>query len=63
MENKMIDKDFELQSEQIEAILEEAGNWNLREEVYESAQQNLQNHPYMDEIEAYELAIEEYRQK
>lgn len=64
MENEIMhDRQFELESEQIEAILEEAANWNLREEVYESAQQNLQDYPSLNVIEAYELAFEEYQSK
>lgn len=59
----MHDRQFELESEQIEAILEEAAKWNLREEVYESAQQNLQEYPLLDVVEAYELAFEEYQSK
>jgi hypothetical protein len=64
MENEIMhDRQFELETEKIQVILEKAANWNLREEVYESAQQNLQDYPEISVIEAYQLAFEEYQTK
>jgi len=73
MENEMHDRQFEILAEehdqsfweysQVEAILEEAANWNLREEVYEEAQLYLENDHSINVIEAYQLAFEEYQRK
>lgn len=57
---RMIDTEFEQTNLWIEAILEEASRFNLREEVYESAQQNMQEDPTIDVIEAYQNAFAEW---
>ena len=57
---KMVDTEYEQMNLWIESILEEAARFNLREEVYESAQQNIQDDPSIQIIEAYQIAFEEW---
>lgn len=57
---RMIDTEFEQTNLWIEAILEESARFNLREEVYESAQQNMQEDPTINIIEAYQNAFVEW---
>lgn len=44
----------------INDILDEAGRWGMREEVYQSAQQNLQHDSSLDVITAYNHAFGEW---
>lgn len=57
---KMIDTEFEQEQLWITEILEEAASFNLREEVYESAQQNLEKDCTISIIEAYQEAFNEW---
>ena len=74
----MLDKDFELQMDEmaqqlqyelyieeqtemyINEVLDEAARWGMRQEVYEAAQQNIQNDPSIDIITAYNQAFSEF---
>lgn len=78
LNKKMLDKEFELQMDEmaqklqyelyledqfeiyINEILDEAARWGMRQEVYESAQQNIQNDPSIDVITAYNMAFSEW---
>lgn len=78
LNKKMLDKEFELQMDDmtqrlqyelyleeqtemhINEILDEAARWGMRQEVYDSAQQNIQNDPSTDVITAYNLAFSEW---
>lgn len=78
LNKKMLDKDFELQMDEmaqrlqyelyieeqtemyINEVLDEAARWGMRQEVYEAAQQNIQNDPSLDIIAAYNQAFSEF---
>lgn len=78
LNKQMIDKEFELQMDQlserlqyelfleeqseiyINEVLDEAARWGMRQEVYESAQQNIQNDPSLDVLTAYNQAFSEW---
>lgn len=78
LNKKMLDKDFELQMDEmaqqlqyelyieeqtemyINEVLDEAARWGMRQEVYEAAQQNIQNDPSIDIITAYNQAFSEF---
>lgn len=57
---KMIDTEFEQEQLWITEILEEASSFNLREEVYETAQQNLEEDSTISIIDAYQQAFDEW---
>jgi len=72
MENEMLDKQFELESDEwiemldserdeqvqnhINDILDEAGRWGMREEVKRSAEE----YSYVDVLTAYSLAFNDW---
>lgn len=58
---EMMEEDYQNQIQlHIEEVLEEAGRWGMRQEVYESAQQQLQENPSIDVITAYNQAFSEF---
>lgn len=58
---EMMEEDYHNQIQlHIEEVLEEAGRWGMRQEVYESAQQHLQDDPAIDVITAYNQAFSEW---
>ena len=57
---QMIDTDIENYFLQIEAILEEASNYNLRIEVQKLAEKWIKEDPTIDPIEAYQTALLEW---
>lgn len=58
---EMMEEDYQLQIQQhIEDVLEEAGRWGMRQEVYDAAQQNLQKDPSIDVLTAYNQAFSEF---
>lgn len=56
----MIDKEYELQMEQIELILQEADRYGLRYEVQMSAEIMIVNNPNLDIVKAYQYALEDW---
>lgn len=58
---EMMEEDYHNQIQlHIEDVLEEAGRWGMRQEVYDSAQQQLQENPSIDAITAYNQAFSEF---
>lgn len=53
----MKDKEFEIQMESIEAILQEADRFGLRWEVEQTAMRYLADNPEIDMVSAYEDAL------
>lgn len=57
---KMIDTEYEQEQLWITEILEEAGSYNLRNEVYEFAQKILNEDPEINQVTAFQIALAEW---
>lgn len=61
MQNELKLEDEQLQVQtHINEILDEANRWGMRQEVYDSAQQNIEEGSSLDIITAYNLAFSEW---